>query len=1286
MACKGMLTVVAGALLLGGWLCAGVASTASAEEPDRLESLTGVTAGRFDHYQGELAGDQLTLFFISKANSTAEVHRQHLVQNAPELVFDDNADVSHPRVSPDGTTLLYISYQENTGGDVCLYQLQERRRRCLTQEGTEALDVFWFPDSRHVGALLRSGLLDMRELRKMPVGQARGDQGELVLRQNIASPALSPDGQWLVYVRLDQDADRRLSFITQAAPGFALHRVDGRDAVQQYVPDMPGASGFPAFSPDGRYLYFTQFLNDTNFDGHIDGNDNGILFRARFEGDRPLPIQKGSYEQLTSGRSNCQYPAPAQDRLIATCARGGYLQIYSLPPTGLVPREWSPDRIEAEIPAARDPWQRLLLLKRLLAEPGDPERKTGVLRRIIVEHLALHEYESAEYHLRQLQQVDRAQGFVSGWVSVLQELVNFRREEQRLPHGKVSAEFAKRQTARQARLQELLTRLPPDLKPLAMLAAGEIVDVLGDKDRALRMTDIVDLRQVNDALTLHVIALQQEKFLRLLDERERVLRLYRQLSDHPALSERDRLRYADAYRRQVLSGRPRSEHSALVTARLREARPGSALAWLLEAERVVLATTPETQRSSLERVAALLQTTGSFERRRAVTLRVIDAAAHGDYEQVLYEMGKVWLATVQAGHPERKHAEAILADIVLERAYVELSAGRLGSAADLFDEVIWQTRSLEAHEGYLEAKLRAGESWQTLLAASEARFADQPKAPELAFIRAYLRGQRLSELSDLKRHRAEVEQDMAILAPAVTALPRSPEVHHLYGYLAHREFHHSGDKRMAMIAHSRYYLALDLAPRNVRRKAALLHELGLLQAALGNHHLALLHLDERERLPFLHPSAELSFRLAKARSHYHRGQDADAGANIDAALALVSQHPSLSKYQILVLDRAAFYQYVGQQYEKAFEDYAALLPVIAGESLAERLKGAIGLGATALRLERYPEAVEALAQAQRLLESREPMRRTEPAGAIAVRLTKADYRPIVDGLLAQAYRGNGDHEAALTHFRARRASLRLLWRDRGLETYLHDAAAASHQMAYSALQLGRVQDAVTYLEEGLRGAAEYRTRSGADVDEVTVALLAASLELHLAGAVPVTAWSFDLPTAVHQAFTAMNRNPNPRWRHQNALFTWYLTGVDLDRRRTVPTSETSELLHHVPDERSIVNLPPTPYSGGFWAASGGVALDGLNPTQGGLLSGFKGFSPGGQGWACDGDDGILSSGVVISPTQGACMSAGGFGDIYRTSDWSNGVSAVTGGGEPGPVSSALGGFEGAADPLRMTRQ
>src|SRR6185437_152732 len=115
--------------------------------------------------------------------------------------------------------------------------------------------------------------------------------------------------------------------------------------------DLPGASAFPAFSADGKWLYFTQFLNDTNVDGVIDGNDNGVVFRAPLEQGR---VDAARAEQLTSAEWNCQYPAPAAKELVVTCLfEGPKLHVYSLPLDGAVPPAWPRERLDDELTAAR---------------------------------------------------------------------------------------------------------------------------------------------------------------------------------------------------------------------------------------------------------------------------------------------------------------------------------------------------------------------------------------------------------------------------------------------------------------------------------------------------------------------------------------------------------------------------------------------------------------------------------------------------------------------------------------------------------------------------------------------------------------------------------------------------------------------------------------------------------------------------------------------------------------------------------------------------------------------
>ena len=43
-------------------------------------------------------------------------------------------------------------------------------------------------------------------------------------------------------------------------------------------------------------------LADTNKDGHIDGNDHGVIYRVRFDGVSSIP------RQLSSISDNCNFP------------------------------------------------------------------------------------------------------------------------------------------------------------------------------------------------------------------------------------------------------------------------------------------------------------------------------------------------------------------------------------------------------------------------------------------------------------------------------------------------------------------------------------------------------------------------------------------------------------------------------------------------------------------------------------------------------------------------------------------------------------------------------------------------------------------------------------------------------------------------------------------------------------------------------------------------------------------------------------------------------------------
>src|SRR5262249_36222054 len=280
--------------------------------------------------------------------------------------------------------------------------------------------------------------------------------------------------------------------------------------------DLPGTSGFPAFSVDGKWLYFTQFLNDTNLDGLIDGRDNGVLFRARFS-DGKL----GTPEQLTSARLSCQYPVPAKDRLIATCQEHEALHVYTLPLAGGVPDGWSKQKIDAELSASRDRWEQLLLLAH---EPRTPQ----VLQEMVRLHLQLGEYASAGFYAAALTGSDPVAG------EVLRELAAERAEERALSRGLLSATFVRDARAR-------LRRLAAVQSPLSALAQSEIRDTLGDEDAARALLEHVDT-STKIAATLFA-----DRLLAVYRGQPRFFELYR------PLAERD-IEHADLFVRELLRG------------------------------------------------------------------------------------------------------------------------------------------------------------------------------------------------------------------------------------------------------------------------------------------------------------------------------------------------------------------------------------------------------------------------------------------------------------------------------------------------------------------------------------------------------------------------------------------------------------------------------------------------------------------------------------------------------------------------------------------------------------
>ena len=1190
-------------------LGAGIAHAAEPEKgrpeaPRAIREPVRLTAGGSSELMGVLDDSERALYFVSDAGGTLDIMRQSPVQSGPTTLSGGLGDAAWPQISPDGQHIAYISFENDATGDVCVRRIEGQEvgsARCLTSAASAELMLLWW-DAKSLAVLSRQGLHGDFALLRMPID---GGAPSSIAARNMVGAAISPDRRWLAYIPVTKAArDVGINFAQRAALGVGLARLGaeaGGERASQgaepsqlsaeptlYVPRLPGVTGSVTFSPAGDFLEFTQFLNDTNRDGAIDGNDNAVIFRVPFHAERAVPIGEGDEpEQLTSARWDCHYPAPSKTQLIVSCSHEGSLDVYSLPLDGAVPHEWDGERLVAEARVARDLWTRLLLAARRLVLARSPSDEEPVVLEMMTLHLELGEYESAIYYAEHRLVSDEAKRFGH----VIAELARHRRADLALIRGETSAAYIDSERARAAGLRAGLGGVAPGLDgaPAALagaaarragsparlalaaqLAISEIEDDVGDKAAALATFQNIDLGSIDDAPLAALAARRAERLYHLRGDRQSLLRALGTLAALPALDTATRLEYAERYVAELGRGRGREARAEAIAAGLSRVDAASELGLRLDVEKVLLTLDDASEESVRAELFALYKSNKDADRRRALALATLRAAAKAGNEYVQYQFVTTWASSLAPGAPERKNGEALYDDIVLDRAYGEGRQGRLGEARGYFYGSSIATDSLEAHIGFIEARLAEGrekagakgeaEAEANLDAVYEKRFARTPESPTRAFVRAYRVARTLPGERDGERHDERVGEVALLLSKVAEARPKEPQVHQLWGFALHQRARRGGSREAAVAANRQYLLALDLAREDERLSAALLHRLGLLQASLGNHGAALRYLQSRDELPHVRGEEELGLRVAMARSAWHSGDAALARDQMQRAATLIEQTPSLARYRPLVIDRLGLALTSAGDAAGARERYAELDRLLArdaGASPLNTVKAKVGLAANALESGQPEQAIRSLTEAERVLANG---RELEPEPAVVwrrsliydYRYTPVQYRALVAGLRAGADRATGDDRAALAATLARVELLEERLRASEADEDRLELAQAYHHLAKLHDTLGDSAAAARAVERGLELCRSYDESTGSEVNDAELALIRDYAELRLYRGVPAEAMRRDLRAELQRVYGVICKYRSPRWSLQRYLFKTYLTELALIERLAPP--------------------------------------------------------------------------------------------------------------------------------------
>lgn len=1132
-------------LLLGSMGWAWAQESEGIRQPERL------TVGVGDQFLGQVTPDGKELLFLSNRNVIREVFHQDLESGQARLLFDEGSDISWARVSPDGRLLLYISYRDDAAGQLCVRQLQdlrESRRRCLS-DGARAVEAQWLGPQQ---IILLSRASPQSNLRVLQVTVGAKLVARPLLDRNLTNPAVSPDGRWLVYVPVER-------YVERIGPGFAARAAQrlevvrlGRDVTPHpLVLELPGWTGQPAFSLDGRSLYFTQFYTDSNHDGVVDAGDNGVLFRLPFASDAddaPARAAKSVPQQLTDSGWNCQYPTPAAGQLITTCSRADALDIYGLPLEGVLPESWDTARLQLEIDLSSRAADQQILYRYLLARQSGAAERRQTLTQLIYLHLEVDEFDVAEFYAQKL--AAASDPVTAGLEAPLQVQIAHRRAIRARERGRLSLDFVEESRARLKALdpERLAGPSSPAAQALRRIVRSEIADALGDKDDARKELESVQLTGVEVAAVLEAFHRRADALYRELDDAAALFEAARRLSEHPSLGMDDRLRYARAAARALVRGLPLPEARALIQQWRAKESGDSEVAFALELTQTIL-NLREDKKIKAERDAlvALYKRQSRLDRRRAVMLEAVQRANELDAERLVEALVQMYVDDIPKGTRERRRAERVYQRFMEGRAYRRLAAGRLERAREDFAQVARTTGSLESHIGYIDLRLREGMTPDTLLAEYEQRDADYSQSAA-RFARAYLLSLKLPALDD-KQHEVTARQVLALLRQGGAAFKGQATVRALQASVMFGRYLRTGRLSAAQRADAHYLIALELTRRNPRYRALVLSQLELLHSQVGNYRIALGFIKEREKLPILPDARGVLHHLVKARTLLHLSRDEEAAKAAETALTLTERGPELAPYRVLALDRAALYNLSAGRFARALALYDAELPLVlagAGQHASARNQLVVRLAraAAALGASKPQQALTDLAVIDKQLLGSGLTESLRWPHTPAEEVLRA-YRLLAAGLRARAHRSLGELDAAARALGQARELIKQRLAKSKLDEDVEKLALLEAQLAQVAAEHHDAAGAGRWVRSALSHADAFVRRTGVPLSADQLALLWFAAELWLTtGNAP----GLELPQRLRAAYAQLEKESDPKWQSYARLLEIYIALLPQGKR------------------------------------------------------------------------------------------------------------------------------------------
>jgi hypothetical protein len=885
---------------------------------NRLSSLQKITVGPWDNFEASVSRDDQRIYFTRDRNQVPNIYQQQLSSINTQEFIGEQGDAKQPALSPDQTQLAFVFYGHDAQGDVCLQTIGEDEIRCITNKNSADSSPFWIGNNE-LGYLRRDGI-DAKQ--NIVIHSLSDEKKQAIYSGIISSPNASTDGRYIIFNLISNVTTGASSTDLEVPRMLSVYDRQNQQLVQPPKMDLPGFTGTHKLSVDDQYLYFSHYLNDTNGDQRIDGNDNSILFRLPLQ--TWLSSRKALLpEQLTAVDQNCNFPTLSEQSLYVTCAFEGSLDIYRLPLGGVVPQAWNQQQLEEAHLSARSHADRLLLINTLRYRFQEDD--SHLLERLLSNHLEIGELTAAQYYLDQLAtlyQTDKPK--LTALYHILHELLTVKQSKQRIPVGIVTARFNR--LANQARKN--ISQL--DGADYLKLYVDSYLDFeLGEYSKALTTLKKIDLKRSMLPLERYLIFSLLSQLLH--SEPELLIHYYPFMYRSTELNQEARIHYAFNFLKLQQQLEPDNKKRAIQLSKIIQASLPTEIKALFEIEQSILmmlnTTDQKEQTVGYKRLVKQLKTDReNHYLRKAAHIRAITQLGEAELFQFMELLSRHWLLITHISEMEFFNTAQQYSIITMDKAYGILASGNPVKAYNTFYSAIRQTNNLEAHYHFIALGLNPALNKQENLIQAYDDFEAKDLIGDNRHYAAALRIVIQAQLAP--------KQAMKLWPQALSelALVKFGDVNLamrdlLTGYIYHQQLiasknGYNFDKLAYQKAHYHYMIALDLGRENHRISASVYENAAWLHFDTGQYAYSADLFSQRFKFGFPSDEAQLSALWAAARSSFYANDNQTAWEYSEQALNL-SQKINIRELSPFV-EKAAFYAQQAGKYTTAIHHYQTL--------------------------------------------------------------------------------------------------------------------------------------------------------------------------------------------------------------------------------------------------------------------------------------------------------------------------------------------------------------------------